>query len=226
MTEFAGVAAIIVAAGGQTTDGPPQHVRSRLDRAVELYLGLPVPRPKVVCTASGTPHKPSPLDEHGFMRTEAQDNAAYLISKGVDANDLLEEGASLDTIGNAYYARVLHTDVAALHNLVVITSAWHLARTQAVFDFVFGLPSHGASVPYTLKYIGVENDLPADILASRAEKEAAALPRFLPGGPWQSQIASLQELHRWLFREHSAYASSRLLVPRAVPQDAALLKSY
>ena len=64
---------------------------------------------------SGTPHKPNPRDSAGFARTEAADNARWLTRRAVPPvppEDVLEEGFSLDTIGNAYFLRVGHTDPA------------------------------------------------------------------------------------------------------------------
>jgi hypothetical protein len=67
--------AIIVAAGGQTNDGPPPHVMQRILKAAELYKAAASPKPKVITTAWGTPHKPCPHDEAGFEVHESADNA-------------------------------------------------------------------------------------------------------------------------------------------------------
>ena len=112
--DFGGYHAIIIPAGGQHEEGPPPHVLARLERAVHLYETSAEPKPYVITTAWGTPHKPCPHDAVGFERHEAQDNAHYLISHGVPAASVLEESVSLETVGNAYFARVLHTDVRSL----------------------------------------------------------------------------------------------------------------
>ena len=62
----------------------------------------------------GTPHKPCPHDAAGFERHESSDNARFLIGAGVPTSHLLEETASLETVGNAYFTRTLHTDVLGL----------------------------------------------------------------------------------------------------------------
>ena len=67
--------AIVVPAGGQLDVGPPPHVRARLERVVHLYEMAPEPKPYVITTAWGTPHKPCPHDDAGFERHEAADNA-------------------------------------------------------------------------------------------------------------------------------------------------------
>mmetsp|Transcript_18572 Transcript_18572/g.42599 ORF Transcript_18572/g.42599 Transcript_18572/m.42599 type:complete len:103 (+) Transcript_18572:1547-1855(+) len=71
----------------------------------------------------------------------------------------------------------------------------------------------------------VEDRLPSDVLQLRQEKEASALPRFLPFGPWQKATPSLRDMHEWLNQENTAYAAKRLLEQRK-PLDPSLLKSY
>ena len=55
-----GYHALIIPAGGQTPNGPPPHVLARLERAVAIYRMAAEPKPFVITTAWGTPHKPCP----------------------------------------------------------------------------------------------------------------------------------------------------------------------
>ena len=74
----------------------------------------------------------------------------------IPADFILEENLALDTIGNAYFARLLHTDVdPTLRGLAVITNAWHMPRSKAVFEHIFSLPARvgGTSPGYALTYI-------------------------------------------------------------------------
>lgn len=89
-----GYHAIIIPAGGQKEDGPPPHVQARLERAVHLYNMSPDPKPYVITTAWGTPHKPCPHDVAGFEKHEAADNAHYLIKHGVPPSNVLEESVA------------------------------------------------------------------------------------------------------------------------------------
>ena len=59
-----------------------------------MYRMSAEPKPFVITTAWGTPHKPCPHDAAGFERHEAADNAQYLLARGVDASKLLEERAA------------------------------------------------------------------------------------------------------------------------------------
>lgn len=85
-----GYHAIIVPAGGQGADGPPPHVAARLEQAVKLYQRSAAPKPYIITTAWGTPHKPCPHDANGFERHESSDNAAFLMARGVPPEAILE----------------------------------------------------------------------------------------------------------------------------------------
>ncbi len=129
--------------------------------------------------------------------------ARALLARGVPAERIWAETASLDTIGNAYFARTIHTDPAGLRLLLVVNSEFHMPRTRMVFDWVFGLPR--AEPPYALDYHTVpDRGLTGERLEARRAKEAARmedLRRTIP------RIASLAALNRWLFTEHRAYAA-------------------
>jgi uncharacterized SAM-binding protein YcdF (DUF218 family) len=219
--------AIIVPAGGQTPTGPPPHVMARIEQAAKLYLEAGTPKPKVITTAWGTPHKPCPHDAAGFEVHESSDNAKMLIKKGVAPSDILEESLSLETVGNAFYARVLHTDVLNLKTIAVINNKWHMPRTKAVFGHVFSVPAKpGLPSPrYSLEFFAVDHHLPEPILSARLEKETKATPKFSVGSDWQRRTSSMQSLHTWVHQENTAYAVKRLLVDRK-PLDPELLKSY
>ena len=218
--------AIIIPAGGQTDSGPPEHVQARLERAAHLYETSPEPKPYVITTAWGTPHKPCPHDTAGFERHEAQDNAQFLLARGVDASRILEESVrrafarcaafaspadygsmfdlhvqvSLETVGNAYFTRVLHTDVRALRRLAIVNNHFHMARTKAVFEHVFRVPQREGELDttYELDFVEVEDRLPEDVRDARSRKEAASIPKFAVGGPWQEVTPTLRELHDWV----------------------------
>ena len=146
--------AILVCGGGQTQRGPPPHVAARLELAKKMYDSYPADsKPKIIVSGRGTPHKPGPHDDRGFERPECEDNARWLVQRGVPDSDVLEESASLETIGNAYFARLMHTDVRGYRNLVIINSDWHMARTRDVYSFVFGLPHSLGGPAYKLKSV-------------------------------------------------------------------------
>jgi hypothetical protein len=190
--------AILIPGGGVRPGGLlPPWVQRRLERALELWRGE-----YLVTLSAGTPHRPPPLDEQGFPIFESVAGARWLAAHGVDPARLRAETCSYDTLGNAYFARRLHVDPLGLRRLLVITSAFHLPRAQAVFTWIFGLePPPGG---YALSFAATPDDgLEPELLAARQAKEQAALAA-LPA--LQARLTSLPALHEWLFQAHAAYA--------------------
>jgi len=198
--------AVLVPGGGLLGSGnlPPWTV-ARLELALSRRGDAPV-----VCLSAGTPYKARGL------KSEARAATEWLRERGVP---VYEEAVSLDTIGNAYFARTIHTGPAGWRRLLVVTSAFHAARCRAVFEWAFSLP--GADGPYELVVEAAPNTgLSAEALAARAEKERLALAGV---EHLSRKIRTLEQLHEWLFTEHAAYATG--LQPAAVT-DERLLESY
>ena len=207
--------AVLVPGGGLRPDGtPPPYVLDRLAAAQALAGEAPI-----LPLSAHTIHRPPPLDAAGFAVLEAAAAARVLLARGVPAARVWAETASLDTIGNAYFARVIHTDPAGLRRLLVVNSAFHMPRTRMIFDWVFGLPP--ADPPYALDYHAVpDRGLTGARVEARGAKEAARmedLGRTIPA------IASLTALHRWLLAGHRAYAAGA--DPRGDPPPAAALET-
>ena len=205
---------IIIPGGGlDGSRAPAAWVRARLDAALahdeaaDYYLVL----------SRGTTHKPPPLDEDGFPVDEAAASAAYLVARGVAASRVLLESWSLDTIGNAAFARLMHADLRGWSRLLVITSALHMPRTRAIFEWVFALPpalppalptpvlAAARTSALELEYEEVTESGLADdeVLQSRRLKEEQAL-RALRESTIPA-IRDLRALHDFLFVQHGAY---------------------
>ena len=153
--------------------------------------------------SAGTMHRPPQRDERGFPITEAAAGARYLVERGVDPSRILIEAVSLDTIGNAYFSRMIHVVPRGFKRLLVINSAFHMPRTEAIFRWVYSLEGPGAVG--SLDFLSTSDATVGEPgLSSRIEKERAGLESFrrLPG-----RIGSLAELHLWLFTEHAAYTA-------------------
>jgi hypothetical protein len=190
---------IIVPGGGLTAAGEVHPwVRSRLDRAVEVSGSAPI-----LCLSAASGHKALPLDRAGKPLFEAVAGARYLMERGVEPSRILLEFASYDTIGNAFFARVMHTEWNERRRLLVVNSEFHMPRTEFIFRWVFGLaPDRG----YHLEFDPVPNlGMPADALAFRRAHEAKGLERTQALAP---RIATLAGLHRFLFLEHDLYSAS------------------
>jgi hypothetical protein len=203
--------AVIVPGGGVREGGElPAWVKNRFDLAIERSGKAPI-----VCLSAGTVHRPNPLDNTGRAIFEASAGAQYLLRKGFPAERIYIEVASWDTVGNAYFARTMHTDPSGWRRLLVITSEHHMARTEAIFRWVFGLvPDAG----YGLWFEPVPDvGLDGPVLQARKDRENASLS---PLSGLIVRIRTLVQLHRFLFTEHDAYKAS-LVRPEPVSGVAA-----
>jgi uncharacterized SAM-binding protein YcdF (DUF218 family) len=191
--------AVLIAGGGVREGGVlPDHVAARFDRALEV-AGDAI----FVPLSAGTPYRPPPLDGRGFPILEARAGADYLVRRGVDPRRIAIEESSYDTIGNAYFSRVIHAIPRGFRRILVITSAFHMPRTEAIFRWVYGLDGPGPACSLDFDPVA-DAGIDPDALAARASKERMSLESFhaLAAG-----IATLAELHAWIFAEHSAYAA-------------------
>lgn len=190
--------AVIIPGGGITPAGAlPDWTCRRLDKALEDASDSRF----FICLSAGTFHKPLPCDADGFAIFESVLAAQYLCQQGICESRILCETCSYDTLGNAYFARVIHTDPMQLRRLKVITSAFHMPRTQAIFESVFALENE--TMGYALSFAAVSDEgLDEVMIAARTEREQASLVQFRE----RSQcVNNLQDLHRWLFSDHNAY---------------------
>jgi len=193
---------IIVPGGGVREGGElPVWVQQRFDHALTLWQGEPF-----LCLSAGTVYKPLPRDSYGQTLFESVAGARYLQTQGVPATRIFTETASYDTIGNAYFARVIHTDPMRWRRLLIVTSGFHMVRTRTIFEWIFRLsPLH---IEYELAFSLVEDEtIEPKLLKARQEKEATGLQRLLP---LTEQIRTLPHFHHFLFTEHDAYAVAKL----------------
>lgn len=190
--------AVLIPGGGLTPSGAlTPFVRARVDRALAHSADLYIP------LSAGTTHLPPALDSRGYPIFESVPAAQYLLERGVPKSRILAETCSYDTIGNAFFARTVHTDPRGLRRLLIVTSKFHMPRTEAVFRWVFGAAPFRA---YDLSFESTEDiGLSPEALKARAKRESASLAvvRSLA-----SSIVTLSGIHRWIFTEHGAYAWS------------------
>jgi len=192
--------AILVPGGGLDKAGRLHPwTQARLDYALDLDQ----PRALYVLLSGGTVHKPPPLDDHGFPKHESHVAADYLLQKGIPRDQILTEISSYDTIGNAYFSRVIHTQPRALRNLLIISSEFHLKRVKRVFTWIYDL----LPLPYSfhLSFASApDRGLREDLLQARFKKEAISIKSLQP---LTERIQTLAEFHNWLYTEHEAYAA-------------------
>lgn len=205
----------LIPGGGLLPNGalPPWTI-ARLDLALTMkkqsrWIGL---------LSGGTVHKPPPIDTRGYPIFESRQAAAYLIQAGLNPEFIFTEICSYDTIGNAYFSRLLLAEPLQFINILVITSAFHMPRTRAIFEWIYNLPP--SSVNYQLSFRSVpDQGLSPQALAARTNRENNSLKQF---EITRKDLTTLSKFQTWLYREHAAYAVS--LNPEPINQDE--LKSY
>jgi uncharacterized SAM-binding protein YcdF (DUF218 family) len=209
-----GYDAILVLGGGVRDDGElPDHAKRRFDLALARESGEPI-----VSLSAWTAHRPAILDSHGRFLFESTVGARYLIDHGITADRIFCETTAYDTIGNAYFSRLQIVEPMGWKRLLIITSRFHMPRTEAIFRWIYGLD---APVPYNLEFAASANDgLNEAALSARMKKEETSLRSVLQ---LRERLTSLRALAAWLFTEHEQYRPVR----EAPPQNRAdLLQSY
>ena len=190
---------IFIPGGGLLPNGSlPPWTLARLERANALKSHTQW----IAFLSGGTVHKPPPLNENGYPIFESRAAAEYLIQQGVDPAQLLTEISSYDTIGNAYFSRLLFAEPIKMQHLLVITSDFHLPRTQAVFEWIYGLTP--LALNYQLDFESVPNrGLPPKTLKARIAREKKSLEKM---HETQLGITTLDAFQSWFYSQHTAYA--------------------
>jgi uncharacterized SAM-binding protein YcdF (DUF218 family) len=149
------------------------------------------------------------LNAEGYPILESVAGAAHLLARGVSAARIQVEASSYDTIGNAYFSKLLHVDPAAWRNLAIVTSEFHMPRSRAIFEWVFGMEPK----KYRLSFEAAPDDgLSEQLFQRRRDKEASALRSLQP---LMRRIRDLRSLHRWIHTEHNAYTAEGWIDRRA-----------
>lgn len=192
---------VVALAGGLNEDGAlPLWVQRRMDACEQVSNEKSC---KILCTGGGTPHAPPFLGPGGFVVHEGTACAQYLLEKGVDPANILKEHASYDTIGNGYYVMTCHAIPSSWTDLLVVTSEFHMPRTVAIFEWMFGLLDRDFNLSFLeVSDVGIDESL----LAARKKKEYESLQQLL--GTIQ-RLQTLPDLHKWLHEEHRCYSVSR-----------------
>jgi hypothetical protein len=189
--------AIFIPGGGVREGGVlPAFVTARFDRALAVAGDA-----LLVPLSAGTPYRAPPLDARGFPILEARAGAEYLVRCGADPRRIVIEESSHDTIGNAYFSRVIHAIPRGFRRVLVITSAFHMPRTEAAFGWVYGLEGPGCAC--AVEFEAVADEIEPEALAARVAKESASLKSLQT---LATHFTTLAELHAWLFTEHGVYA--------------------
>lgn len=190
--------AVLVLGGGvRGEDTVPPWVEARLNLVLEKYRSE-----RVVLLSWGTTHKAPPMKRDGFPVVEAVADAKYLIKHGFAPAQIYTETSSYDTKGNAFFSRVIHTDVRGWYRLHIITSEFHMARTQAIFNWIFSIDDPENRYRLTFEATP-DTGINSEGLVQRERKEAEAV-RLIANE--SRQLTTLAQVHQWLYSQHAAYA--------------------
>ena len=210
--------AIFVCGGGRPskTSEPPLYVQSRCDISVLLYnhskqMFGQENAPKILCLSAGTAHTPQLLNDKRLPVWESQASAQYILDKYssfVDRQDIYIETVSYDTIGNAYFAKILFSDVLKWKNIAIISNDWHFKRTKAIFEWIYSIKSNGNDDGgYDLTFVSLKStehkDLSQSAREARMEREEKSLKNVYK---LRQRYNTLEKLHGFLFTKHSMYA--------------------
>lgn len=151
--------ALIVLANEMDTNGTlNEESVSRADLAAKLAGDLHIP---YIITCGWAYRQDSKIKIADAFK-------AFLISKhSVRAENIITEVNSRDTVGDAVFTRANIVSQKKFRNICVVTSSYHVARTKAIFDFVYGRA-------YKIDVFGAVADYDDSVL----EKEKASLNSF------------------------------------------------
>ena len=190
---------IFIPGGGLLPDGKlPPWTLARLDRVVD-FQNL---TSWIAFLSGGTVHKPPPLSEEGYPIFESRTAAEYLMGKGITPKKLLTEISSYDTIGNAYFSRLLFSDPGQFKNILIVTSSFHMPRVKAAFRWIYSLKPQAAD--YQMYFEEVPDiGLSPQGLKGRVDREGKSLESM------QNKIKKLTtiiDFQKWFYSEHDAYS--------------------
>lgn len=121
---------LVLSLGIEKTGELPIQAEARVDKAVELFNEGTAP--KILFTGRWS-YKAAT----SFSKTEAQAMADYAKGAGVPEKAILTETESVDTLTNFLYSKTILED-SNWHNLCIVTSSDHRARTEYLAHKVFG----------------------------------------------------------------------------------------
>ncbi|MBU3905284.1 MAG: YdcF family protein [Nanoarchaeota archaeon] len=144
--------------------------------------------------------------KYGFLSkekppiTEAEAMKKYAIEHDIPEDKLLLEDQSKDTIGNAYFTKIKYLKPRNWNKLVIVTSDFHLKRTEYVFNKILG-------ADYQIEYIGVDSHLSEQEMVKMNLVEDKVIS-FLKNYVDLIDPKDDEKTKQLLYSEHPAYAKN------------------
>jgi uncharacterized SAM-binding protein YcdF (DUF218 family) len=150
----------------------------------------------------------------GFQRfippnTEAKPMKEIAIKMGVPKSKIILEETSRDTLGNAYFTRLI-TDKNKWKKIIVVTSKDHYIRTKYYFEKVYG---PGYELQFSLAKTGLsKKEINKIIKFEKIAMYLASLKKIKAG--------DLEKIKEYIFKKHIMYNGSILkkIIPFFIKQ--------
>jgi uncharacterized SAM-binding protein YcdF (DUF218 family) len=185
----------IILGGGITKDNIlPEWCIDRCNYVIQKYNEHKVMN--IICTSGGSYHNPNPLNDTGFTIHECDTLCEYLIKKGIPSEIIFKEWTSYDTIGNAYFSKLLLIDTYTWYDMVIVTSDFHFERSKNIFEYIF------RDDKYKLKYVSCSYNGNHPYLKNRIKKEEKSLEDFK-----KTCIIFKDNFHDFIYKKHQCYVS-------------------
>lgn len=150
---------IVVLGGGISKDGVLSNIsKGNIDKAIELYNKNS--QQYIIVSGKyyfGLKYIPA--------KTEAQAMKEYAISLEVDADHIIMEQQSLDTLGNAYFTDKIISSMTNIKAITVVAMDLHMRRVNYIFGKIFGNR-------FELYFVTVKSNLSEEEIKKRNENEA------------------------------------------------------
>jgi len=220
--------AIFVLGGGVPLkfNSPPTYVKGRCDAAAQLYIrcaqlakgGKGDQTPAILTLSAGTAHMPQLLSSDGLPVWESTASAAYMMDRyptdQIPPSKIFAETTSYDTISNAFFSRISFADVWGWKRILIVTTEFHMARSKAIFDWIYGTKPINANDiggnKYELYYLSTPNDgLSQEALEVRRQHEAKGQKTVQT--KLSKQYTTLPEVLGFLTSNHDFFSASKLV---------------
>ena len=193
---------ICVLCGGLQENGDPnEFVKTRLDKAYEMYNLCNKNSTIILILGGGTYHKPPFINKDNFVVHESSSGSSYLYNKGVNPNSIIREWSSYDTIANGFFTFTNYINYINIDKLTIITSDFHLERSKIIFNYFNNLFNKNKNI----EYISVKSNLEKKILDIRSKREKKSLNNFKKN--IIEKIKDIESFIKWFYTEHDAYKS-------------------
>lgn len=186
----------IILGGGLQIDGSlPSYVFNRVDYCIQNSCE----KDFLIFSSRYSLNTPPKINKHGFPLSEAKQMLELYRSNGGISENLYLENASSDTIGSAFFTRILFEWLINNKELCIVTSDFHINRVKLIFTkILIGLQPKlrlGA-----INFIGLETKLASEARKDHEEQQLLGFKEEY------GQFTNLGELSQYIFTWHGNYS--------------------